>query len=321
MRRQRTGRLAALALVAAAPAAAADRIEVRHEAVECVPRDRYARIVASGQPAGAVAAAELQFRVAEGAPWYAIRMAKGGAGHSAELPRPTRPLERFQYRVVMRAADLQETATATVAVRVAEDPAECTGTPSSIAVGAPIVVRVPTGAPVVPPVPPGFSPAGVVAADDPKPRGAATKWVAGAGLVGVLAAGAAAAGSDQGAPPGSRPSFRFFGTSPTSGSVLSLSRDRLSVSIGIIGGSESPLSFVWRFDLLSGASGSPCAFIGNVASVSGTRPQTVRLSEPLMPSGTCGDRFTTHSARLQIMFGEELAHDQFVPVLNYRVEP
>src|SRR5687768_6587494 len=95
-----------MVIVLAGPmaASAAGRIAIDHAPVECVPYDRYTRIAGTGVPADGVAAAQLQFRSA-GDRWYTVGMTAQGAEWSAFLPRPTRPLARLEYRIVMRGSD------------------------------------------------------------------------------------------------------------------------------------------------------------------------------------------------------------------------
>jgi hypothetical protein len=321
MRTKRRGLLAALVLSLPVTATAAT-IEIRHTPVECVPRDRYARIAATGAPAEGVAAAEVQFRVGAQDAWYSVRMASEGGEWSAFLPRPMRPLAHFEYRIVMRSADLQEAATAPFAVRIGEGSAECGGTQGAVVADAPIVVRVPAGAPVAPPVPPGFSPAGVVAAQEVAPKSGSTKkWIALAGVAGAAAAGAVIAGSAaQPAPlPAGVPAFQFFGANPVPGSVLSLSSDRVSVSLRITGERRFSLDLLWRIDLL-GSGESPCAIMFGTRNIDAARPQVADLTARPVTSGACGPRFDVANARITIMIEGQLAYDQ-THRLPYHFEP
>ena len=211
--------LVAVAVALAGDASAAVSLEVVHHPIECVPSGRYARVIASGAPAESAARAELQFRVRPDAAWYGVAMTADGGSWSAALPRPVPPLTQFEYRIVMTAPDLGTAETAALPVRVADDPAQCAAQ-SSIAVAAPIVVRVPAGAPLVPPVPPGFSPAGVVAPAEPEPRDKwkAVKWIAGGGEKVTLKIAAKYAPRRGSAPssPAWAPLRRSCRTSPTS---------------------------------------------------------------------------------------------------------
>jgi len=313
---------AAVALLA--EVASAGSIEIRHDPASCVTVDRYPRVSATAVPPEQVASAELQFRGNAAGGWYSVRMAAEGGVWSGVLPRPIRTLERFEYRIVMVGTDLATAETAAFAVRVADDPAPCAGGPhSSVAVAAPIVVRVPAGAPLVPPVPPGFSPAGVVAAAEPATKSGSTKkWVALAGVAGGVAAAAMAAGAaSQPRPlPAGVPDIEFFGSSPNPGSVLSLSRDRLSVSVRITGQSRFSLDLLWRIDLLGGTGESACAVMFGRRTINALRPQVVDLTSGLVPSGSCGSRFDVAAARLSILIEGQVAYDQTL-VLPYHFEP
>jgi len=308
----------ALFLVAPVAASAAGRIAIDHAPLECVPYDRYTRIVARGGAAEGVGAAQLQFRSEGERGWYSVGMAPQGTEWSAFLPRPARPLASFEYRIVMRASDAGETATPAVAVPVRSE-AECGSlAQSSAEVAAPIVVRVPAGAPLVPPVPAGFSPAGVVAAEERARKSILPALAIGAGLAGGVAA-AVALGDDALTVSDLliSPTFAFSGTTPQPGSVLSVG-DTLSVFVVLSGRSGAPLTLFWTFDLLGGE--DVCASISGRASAPGVLPATVTLSGLLFPVRPCGERFDVDRGRLRVSFaGRTVFVD--VPAIPFHFEP
>lgn len=312
-----------VAVAIAADSSAAASLEVVHQPVECVPSGRYAKVVATGAPAADVARAELQFRVRPDAPWYGVPMTADDGYWSAALPRPVSPLTHFEYRIVMTAPDLATVETAALPIRVVEDPARCAAS-SSIAVDAPIVVHVPAGAPIAPPVPPGFSPAGVMAAVEPVKKSSSTKkWLALTGIAGGVAAAAVAAGAaaqGEPTPTGIPSSFEFFGATPIPGSLLSLSRDRLAVTIRMNGGDRVFLDLLWRVDLLGGNDARACAMMFGQVGINAQRPQVLVLSTPLVPLGACGPSFEVASVRVNIMVDGDVVYDQIVD-LPYRFEP
>lgn len=321
------GRLAgALALFAVLPggSASAAAPEIRHEAVTCVALERYARVTASASPAEAVARVDLQFRASPDGEWYSVAMAGEKGTWSAMLPRPIRPLARFEYRVAVVGADLSTTATPPVTVRVADDPAGCEGgAAGEMALPAPIVVRVPQGAPLVPPVPAGFSPTGVVAAAGPKPkdRWGAVKWAGGAVVAGTI--GAIAAGAGSGAPPPPLVSdFRFFGIQPNPGSDLSITRDRVSVFVQVTGEPSAPLTFTWVLGLKGAAQvgRDACITMTDTTAIGPGRPLTVELSAPLRITNFCGVGFDVTHLQLTIVVDGQVVHDLTEPV-TFHVRP
>lgn len=318
MRAWRAGFVAGLALGAAAPAPAADRLAIGHDRVECVPPDRYTRIAATAAPADGVASALLQFRAAADGGWYSVAMAAEGKEWSAFLPRPVHPLARLEYRIVMRGSDAGEAATPPIAVRVG---AECALAPrSASAVEAPIVVRVPKGAPLVPPVPAGFSPAGVVAAEDPvrksRIRTLALAGGLAAGIAGVVLGGAAL--SDSPEFDVEVPAITLTRTSPLPGSVLSVSRDQLAVFL-LLTGTGRTFNFTWRFEMLGTGRDAVCLFMNGAASARG-QSATVTLVGRLTRTGACAERFDVDRSRLVILVGPRTVY-QAVQPLSFHIEP
>ena len=311
MRNAWIGAVPAVVLALSASVAHAGGVEIRHDPVACVPLDRYARLSAKGIPAGQVASAELQFRVDPAGAWYSVLMKAEGDEWSAVLPRPTGPLDRFEYRVVMTSRDVQTAATEPFPVRVSADPTECAG-PAESSVRSSIVVRVPAGAPVVPPVPPGFSPTGVVAEVQPSGSGKKVMILAGVGLAGAagVVAATAASGSpeqdsstDQGIP-----DFSLERTSPNPGSVLSLSRSTLTLFVRMSREPKTPLTFTWRLELRSSPGDSLCLVMTDVFR--GARhPTSLLLTAPLMTSGLCGQRFDVDHGRLTIRVEDRIVLD------------
>ena len=211
-----------LTLCAVALAAAADgrAFEVVHEPVTCVPPARYARIVARGNPADAVASAEAHFRTHSTGEWYRVRLAAVDGGWEGLLPQPTASLSRFEYRVVLTGTDASTSETGPFAVDVS--PEGCPVRDDSLAQGT-MEVQVPPGAPIVPPVPAGFSPIGASlpeaqrrSAPSRKASGRAKALFIGAAVVGGGVAALAGGGprvADGDAPP-IVPSFKYTTTIP-----------------------------------------------------------------------------------------------------------
>lgn len=321
MRAGRAGGLLALALAAPAASAAAGRLAIEHVPVECVAYERYTRIAARGVPGDDVASAQLQFRAAGGGGWYSVGMAADGTEWAAFLPRPIRPLTGVEYRIVLRGSDAGEATTPSVSVPAREECAD--GGRSAAAVEAPIVVRVPKGAPLVPPVPAGFSPAGVVAAEE-RARPSTVKTLAvGAGLLGAVGATVALADGAEGPPPEltGTPSFAFVGTAPVAGSTLSLARrDPLTVMVLVSGDARGPLSLSWTVQLLGAGGETVCATMGGSLFVFLVPPYTMYLTAPLLRSGACGERFEVDRARLHVSVSGRPAFDT-VQAVPFRFEP
>lgn len=322
MRIGRAGRLLALALAAPVAASPDGRIAIDHSRLDCVPHDRYTRITATGAPADGVAAAQLQFRSEGDRGWYSVGMAVQGAEWSAFLPRPIRPLARLEYRIVMRSSDAAETATPVAAVPVRSE-AEC-GSPSqsSAEVAAPIVVHVPKGAPLVPPVPAGFSPAGIVAAQERAPTSRRKKLAVGAGLAGGIAGAVVLGGNGIAQTPGPNeiPGFRFSRTAPVPGSVLSLSRDQLSVFV-LLTGRATRIDFFWVLELLGVGVETVCVSMSGRATVFSALPATVTLTGPLFPRGACGERFDVDRSRLRVSINGRIVFEEIQAPLPFHFEP
>jgi hypothetical protein len=313
MNRISTPAVAALALATSAELAIASSIEIRHEPVPCAVSGRYTRVSATAVPPEQAASAELQFRESATGGWYAVRMSVEGGVWSAVLPRPVRPLQGFEYRVVMVSPKLETTETAATAVRVDEDAAQCGGAHSSLEVAAPIVVRVPAGAPAVPAVPPGFSPAGVVAATEPPPAKsgmAKTAWIVGGGAA-VAGVAAAAAGSSATQPLGEPPEFTFFGSTPDPGATVRIG-SVLALNVLPSARNGVTLAFMWRADFPSIGPDANCvvSMSGTIVNAIPTVP--VRLSGPLVRSNQCRPPvivaigFLTITIDGEIVYGEAL---------------
>jgi hypothetical protein len=302
-----------MATAAAVPARAAD-IVVEHTSLECVPVDRYAVITARATGDAVVAGADLQFRVDPAAPWYSIRMtAQDGGSWVGYLPRPTRGLPKLDYRIVMTGADATSSATPPASVRVA-DPAECASVALS-SLAAPIVVVVPAGAPVVPPVPGGMRPAGVLAPAGPPPshKGRTIAGaVAGVAVIGATAAAVGGASAEREIDDPLLPAFRFNGTSPTPGSVISTNGSApLAILMLLDRQSDVPLVLIWHVSLSSAAAGRECLFMdGRLTLVPGSLDVT--LTGPLIATGGggCGTRFDVESARITIGLHDVVIYDE-----------
>ena len=305
-----------LALAMAPPDGA---IAIEHAPLECVPFDRYTRIAATGVPAEGVAGAQLQFRSHGDSGWYAIGMATHGAEWAAYLPRPTRSLDRLEYRIVMRSKGAGEAATPAIVARLGE---ECVDPRrSSPDVPAPIVVRVPEGAPAVPPVPTGFSPAGVVAAEDRVRRASVKELLIGAALGGgvttAVVVGARTAPRDV----TELPTLAFAGTAPPPGTVLSLRRDRLSVLMDLTGDATPIHTLFWVVELLGAGGGPVCVSMNARLTVVPRAPATVTLTAPFFPRVACGERFDVDRAHLLVSINGRTVYDEIHAPLPFHFEP
>jgi hypothetical protein len=281
-------------------AAAADgrAFEVVHEPLTCVPPGRYARIVARGNPADAVASAEAQFRTHSTADWYRVRLAAVDGGWEGLLPQPTASLSRFEYRVVLTGTDASTSETGPVGVDVS--PEGCPLRDDS-ATQASIVVQVPPGAPIVPPVPAGFSPVGASApegdrrlAPRPSSSGRSKALLIGAGVVGGAAAVVAGGGSREsdGTSNGETlviPAFVFTTTIPPPGSPVSVRSGQFGVVVTMDKEPSSPLPVDFRVTLLTSAAGTACATM-NGRYAGALRPLGLVLNAPITLLG-CGDAF------------------------------
>jgi hypothetical protein len=291
--------LLTLALSEAA-AGVASPVEISHEPLSCVPRDRYARFSARGVPADDVARAELQFRTGPDAAWYATSMTAAAGEWSALLPRTTSSLSVFEYRIAMTTRTLETAVTPPFGVRVAEASDACAATAQD-ALDLPIMVRVPPGAPMVPPVPAGFSPAGVVAAQLQVASGSKKPLVliGSGGALGVAAALASSLGGSLDPAAVDIPSFTFSGTLPNPGTVLSLGHGSLAVLVTMSHEPSRALDFDWRLELRADPEGPVCLVMENVFN-DARWPLSLVLTAPLAATGACGERFEVAFARLTI---------------------
>ena len=319
----RTARLLALLLAAPVSASAATRLAIAHPPLDCVPYDRYTRIT-TPKTLGA-ASARLEFRAqGDGEAWYSIGMATEGSLWTAVMPRPIRPLAALEYRITTRSSIAGEESTPPIAVRVGDRP-ECPGDERSLpAVDAPIVVRVPRGAPLVPPVPSGFSPAGVVAAEDRASMSVLKTIAIGAGLAGGIAAGVALGGAAAADSPDVDlriPRIAIERTAPLPGSTLFLSFDRVHVFLLLTGPAGPPFNFTWRFEMMGVGRDTVCVLMSGGTSVFQPLPITVRLTAPLVRTGACGSRFDVDKARLTLMVGPRVVFEAIHAPLPYHFEP
>jgi hypothetical protein len=298
----------AMAMLPSVHAVAA--LTVEHEALSCVPVDRYARIGARAGTGTAAAAASLQFRTAADGDWYAVRMTSSSDGEwVAHLPRPARGLGHLEYRIVMTGSDATSSATEPVTVRVA-DAADC-ASPAVSSLSMPIAITVPPGAPVVPPVPSGLSPAGVIVAEaaEPAKKGRIIAGaVIGAAVVGATAA-AIAGSSGQATPnPPAIPEFTFNGTSPLPGTVLPPVGNPLSVLMVASSRPTVSVPLLWRVELT--AAGRICLTMSGSFTIA-DGPLSVALNALLIagPNGGCGSSFTTDTLRVTITGQGVLTYD------------
>jgi hypothetical protein len=315
--------VATLALVLA-PAASgrAAPLEIRHQPLSCMPLYRYARVTAEAVPAEGLARAEIQFRTGPAAAWYSIQMTALGASWSALLPSALPSLPGFEYRIVITSRTLAVSATPAFAVRV-EASSEACAAATEDALDSAIVVRIPPGAPIVPPVPAGFSPTGVVAAQaaprtpSKMPLVLAGGVVAVGGAAGLLAASGGAAKPPE--PPLDIPEFRFSGTIPSPGAVLSLSHTELVVLVAMSREPRSPLDLGWGLYLSTDAARPACVHMEGTFS-GAQRPLGLALTAPLLPTGACGVPFDVALGRLTIDVGDTLVYDT-TQALPFHVEP
>ena len=282
-------------------------IAIRHDPVSCVPEGKYLSVTAVGEPAEQVASATLQFRQDASAPgWYSIRMTEVAGRWVGVLPRPMKELGKFDYRITMTTKDLQNGFTTPFSARVVADGTCATPAGND---AASIVVEVPPGAAVMPPVPPGFSPAGVVAAAEPRApdRRSKVKWASGAVAAATLGALVAGVGSAPPEPP-AVPEFTILETMPGSGSTFSLSRDRLSMLVAVSGEPLEPITFTW-FVSLQASLLEPCLSMTDTLTLGPARPQTIELASPLRINGFCGTTFSVHSVRLTLVVDGQVARE------------
>jgi hypothetical protein len=98
------------------------------------------------------------------------------------------------------------------------------------------------------------------------------------------------------------PQVVFSGIAPAAGSVLSFSRDRVSVFADVTGRRGSPFTIAWNFDFIGAGGDTVCAFMGGRTSVP-LATATVTLTGPLLPLGACGERFDVDRGRLRVTVG------------------
>ena len=196
----------AVPAVPAAPSTAGT-LAIDHKEVGCVVGDRYPRLDACFQPAGALGNAKVLFRAGDAGPWYAVDLMPEGACHVAYLPKPLEQTTEIQYYVaaVDKAFnERQQPETAPEAAyhaRVVRNQGDCDRLKRVAAsvkkVATPIVVRAArtgAGAPAaLGAVLVGFSQEGVILAS-----AAVAGTVGAAGGAATAGAGAGAAGSGGG---------------------------------------------------------------------------------------------------------------------------
>jgi hypothetical protein len=309
----RTWMLGAVALAGGAVAEGAAP-EISHRPVACVPADRYARIAIDAPDA---ARAELQFRTGAAGGWYSARMAREDGRWVGYLPRASRGVARYEYRVVATAADATSRETAPVAIAVVEGACDAE---SRTDVATPIVVTVPAGAPLVPPVPAGLSPAGVVAAEEKRGVSRTVKIAGAAAIVAVgaaVAAGTASSTSEPEPEPFRPPSFSFNGTRPNPGSAISLSEGSLVVMVRMSEEPSVPFTFVWTVDLLG--PGGACARMRDVFR-DAQRPLALELTAIIVNNGVCGPSFEVTALRIVVDYQGAAAYDETL-ALPFRVIP
>jgi len=288
---------------------------ITHQAVPCVPVDRYARVTAE---APAAARAELQFRTLPGGPWYSAGMTREGAAWIAFLPRPTSAGHHLEYRVVATAADATTAMTEPAVIRVVATPAECDAE-SSPSVATPIVVTVPEGAPLVPPVPAGLSPAGVTAAAERPRSKTALKIAGGAAVVAIVAAtalGTAEASQDPDDEPFRVPTLTFNGTDPRPGSTIFFAVHEPIVSLLMDHQPAQVVTLVWTVEYV----GAPGVCVRQGGVMQAQRQLELVLQSPLRPTGACGASFDVSSLRVAVDYQGATIFDQTLS-LPFRFEP
>jgi TolA-binding protein len=226
----------ALAEAEAEPAPAP--LVIRHEPLRCAAAGAFPVLEARVESPGRVARVKAKFRRPDSEFWYTVAMkAEGDGRFVATLPKPKPGLGAFRY--VIDAVDQAAATSRTeeLEVAVSDDPKGCPA--PAVAAARSVVVEVPAGAPARPPVPNGFSASGVKGEGGSRvgifympPRLAAAVGVS------VVAGGAAAAAvalydDPPSNPPPSPPELVVVRSQPPVGGTLSLSRDRLTLSLRV----------------------------------------------------------------------------------------
>jgi hypothetical protein len=271
---------------------------IDHAPISCVARDQHA--VVNARTRVETSRMQVHFRVPSQTLWYRTAMRQDGADWTAILPRTT--AATFEYRIEMASPTLGDSAsTPAFSVDVVADLERCqTGFVPSVQ--TPIIVRVPQGAPLIPPVPAGFSPVGVVGANEAVVPSSSSKGrlVAAAALPMAVVAGIAASSSQESGPkatPVGDVGFKFAGVQPADG-YISLSGTRLFWSLDVDHTTRTPVSYGCVLELL--ADSRSCAFASGFFSASGNDDaiQRVTLSGPLR--ATCPSDFTATGVRVSV---------------------
>jgi hypothetical protein len=138
--------------------------------------------------------------------------------------------------------------------------------------------------------------------------GKTLKILAGVGLVGVAGVVAAASASESSSPEPDVPDFFLEGTSPSPGSVISLSRGTLALFVRMSREPKAPLTFTWRLELRDSHASQLCVVMTDLFT-GAQSPPSLLLTAPLTTSGACGQRFDVDSGRLTITVEGKVASD------------
>jgi hypothetical protein len=174
---------------------------IEHDPRSCVVADQFPRFEARFGAPDAVSRARIRFRAGEG-PWYFVEMKRAQDLFTGVLPKPRKSLKQFSYYIEATDRQFRENRTQEYTAMVVEQSMMCADQKMVAGVAsttAAVLVGGPSGAAVVPA---GFSSAGVAGASTASgvtAAGATTGGAGGggigtAGVIGIVAGGAAIAG-------------------------------------------------------------------------------------------------------------------------------
>jgi hypothetical protein len=163
-------------------------------------------------------------------------------------------------------------------------------------------------------VPAGFTPAGVVLAQEKRGLSRGLKIsaaVAGAAVLGATAVAVAGATAPPDPSPIVPPELRFNSISPFPGSTLLRNREGLVVSMVMSRQPTFPLTLSWRVEFASSSAGRTCVQMdGHLFDVQA--PLELILTAPVVsaPGGGCGlQAFETDSVRITVANMDQVLHD------------
>jgi hypothetical protein len=150
----------------------------------------------------------------------------------------------------------------------------------------------------VPPVPPGFSPAGVVAEERPAKSRRTLAWVSGTAVAGAGIAAATGRGPAPQAVGPDIPEFRFLGTRPDAGAVISLASQQMQLLVAMSRQPRHPLTLSWQAEFFATTPGCQVFSFGFMRDASS--PLEMVLAGPLVASAICGPEVRTDRARIRV---------------------